>query len=93
MAEERGATLVGGVEAEVRGLVKDVAELKGIVSQMDKRMSNVEGSVNGIRQEIGSLRQEASKDNRQVIWVVLGTWATTILAVITMSLTILSRLK
>ncbi|OGG43712.1 MAG: hypothetical protein A3F84_27360 [Candidatus Handelsmanbacteria bacterium RIFCSPLOWO2_12_FULL_64_10] len=82
MAEERGATLVGGVEAEIRGLVKDVAELKGEFRQMDKRMSNVETAINDLR-----------KDNRQSFNWMVGMWLTTILAIISMSLTILSRLK
>jgi septal ring factor EnvC (AmiA/AmiB activator) len=99
MPEERGM-IIGGVEAEVRALRQDVtelkvdmAEVKGELRQMDKRLSNVETAIGGLRQEIGSLRQEASRDNRQVMWVVLGTWVTTMLAIISMSMTILSKLK
>ena len=61
MAEERGATIIGGFEAEVRSLVKDVAELKGEVRQMDKRLSNVEAAISDVRRDI-----------RQVLFFVIG---------------------
>ena len=93
MADEQGVTVIGGVEAEVRalrqdvtGLKVDVAEIKGTVSQMDKRLSSVETTV---RQEVGDLR----KDNRQSFNWMLGMWITTILSILTMSLTILSRIR
>ena len=93
MADEQGVTIIGGVEAEVRalrqdvtGLKVDVAEIKGTVSQMDKRLSSLETTV---RQEIGDLR----RDNRQSFNWMLGMWITTILAILTMSLTILSRIR
>jgi len=82
MADEQGATIIGGVEAEIRGLVKDVAEVKGELRQMDKRLSNVEMAVNDLR-----------KDNRQSFNWMMGMWITTILAILTMSLTILSRIR
>ena len=76
MAEERGGMIVGDrVEARLDSLEQTMAELKGTVSQMDKRLSNVEGAINGMRQEI-------SKDNRQVMWTVLGTWIATMLTIL-----------
>ncbi len=82
MADEHGATTVGGVDTEIRalrqdvtGLKVDMAEVKGELRQMDKRLSNVESAVNGIRQEI-------SKDSRQVMWTVLGTWIATMLTIL-----------
>ena len=68
MADERGATLVGGVEAEVRALRQDVtelkvdvAEVKGELRQIDKRLSNVETTVSDLRRDI-----------RQVLFFVVG---------------------
>lgn len=97
MADEQGVTIIGGIETEVRGLAKDVAELKGAFGQMDKRLSSLEAA---LRQEIGGLRQEMRqeigdlrKDNRQSFNWMVGMWITTILAILTMSLTILSRIR
>ena len=49
MAEERGTVIIGGVQAEVRalrqdmgGLKVDMAEVKGEVRQIDKRIPNLE---------------------------------------------------
>ena len=88
MADEHGATIIGGIETEVHSLVKDVAELKGAFGQMDKRLSNVESAIGGLRQEVGSIRQEIGglrheigKDSRQVRWTVLGTWIATMLTI------------
>ena len=93
MADEQGVTIIGGIDTEVRALRQDVtelkvdvAELKGTVSQVDKRLSSLEATV---RQEIGDLR----KDNRQSFNWLLAMWITTILAILTMSLTILSRIR
>ena len=82
MADERGVIIGDRVEARLDKLREDVSELKGTVSQMDKRLSNVETGMGDVR-----------KDVRQVLFVVLGTWVTTMLAVISLSVTILSRLK
>lgn len=82
MAEERSATLVGGVEAEVRALRQDVTDLKVSVGrlesgfgQMDKRLSNVETAVNELR-----------RDNKQsffwLLGIVLGTWMSTMWAIL-----------
>ena len=72
MAEERGATIIGGIETEIRGLVKDVAELKGAFGQMDKRLYSLETTV---RQEIRDLR----RDVRQIFYMVGGAIAVPIL--------------
>jgi len=89
MAEERGAAMTGGIDAEVRALRQDVtelkvdvAEVKGELRQMDKRISETNAVLGDTRKEV-----------RQLLYVVLGTWVTTMLAIISMSLTILSRLK
>lgn len=82
MADERGAIIGDRVEARLDKLSEDVSELKGTVSQMDKRLSNVETGMGDVR-----------KDVRQLLFVVLGTWVTTMLAVISLSVTILSRLR
>lgn len=82
MADERGATMIGGVEAEVRALRQDMTDLKVSVgrldsgfTQMDKRLSNVETA-------IGELR----RDNRQsfywLLGIVLGTWMSTMWAIL-----------
>ena len=75
MADERGATTAGGVESEVRSLVKDMAEVKGELRQMDKRLSNVETAVNELR-----------RDNKQsffwLLGIVLGTWMSTMWAIL-----------
>jgi hypothetical protein len=82
MAEERGATMIGGIEAEIRalrqdvtGLKVDVGSLKAGFEQMDKRMGTLE------------------RLSQWTLGIVLTTWITTMLAIITMSFTILSRLK
>ena len=82
MAEERGMIIGDRVEARLDKLTEDMAEVKGELRQMDKRI----GETNAV---LGDTRKEV----RQLLYVVLGTWATTMLAVISMSLTILSRLK
>ena len=71
MAEERGAVIVGGVEAEVRalrqdmgGLKVDMAEVKGEVRQIDKRISKLENM------------------QRWAFGTMGGTWATVMLAVL-----------
>jgi hypothetical protein len=82
MAEERAATMIGGVEAEVRALRQDVTDLKVSVGrlesgfgQMDKRLSNVETAVNELR-----------RDNKQsffwLLGIVLGTWMSTMWAIL-----------
>ena len=52
-----------------------MAELKGTVSQMDKRLSNVETAVNELR-----------RDNKQAfLWllgILLGTWMSTMWAIL-----------
>ena len=82
MADERGVIIGDRVEARLDKLREDVSELKGTVSQMDKRLSNVETGMGDVR-----------KDVRQLLFVVLGSWVTTMSAVISLSVTILSRLK
>ena len=82
MADERGVIIGDRVEARLDKLREDASELKGTVSQMDKRLSNVETGMGDVR-----------KDVRQLLFVVLGSWVTTMSAVISLSVTILSRLK
>lgn len=93
MAEERGATIIGGVEAEVRVLRQDVtelkvdvAEIKGTVSQMDKRLSNVEATISreigSLRQEIGDLRKDTKQAFYWLLGIVLTTWMGTMWAIL-----------
>jgi len=67
MAEERGMIIGDRVEARLDKLSEDVAEVKGELRQIDKRLSNVEGM---------------RKDIRQLLFVVLGTWITTMVAIL-----------
>ena len=87
MADERGATTIGGVEAEIRdlrqdvtGLKVDVAEIKGTVSQMDKRLSSLEATV---RQEVGDLRKENKQTFFWLLGIMLTTWMGTMWAILT----------
>jgi len=93
MAEERGATIMGGTEAAIKAIHDELAafrldthgrlsRLESGFEQMDKRQSNVEATINDLRRE-----------SRQSFNWMVGMWLTTILAIISMSLTILSRLK
>lgn len=89
MADERGATLVGGVEVEIRALRQDVTDLKVSVGRLETGFDQMDKRISETNVVVGDTRREV----RQLLYVVLGTWITTILAVISMSLTILSRLK
>ena len=87
MADEHGATIIGGVEAEIRdlrqdvtGLKVDVAEIKGTVSQMDKRLSSLEATV---RQEVGDLRKENKQTFFWLLGIMLTTWMGTMWAILT----------
>ena len=87
MADEHGATIIGGVEAEIRdlrqdvtGLKVDVAEVKGTVSQMDKRLSSLEATV---RQEVGDLRKENKQTFFWLLGIMLTTWMGTMWAILT----------
>ncbi|OGG45888.1 MAG: hypothetical protein A3F84_17200 [Candidatus Handelsmanbacteria bacterium RIFCSPLOWO2_12_FULL_64_10] len=75
MAEERGATIGDALEGRLDRLEQGMAELKGTVSQMDKRLSNVETAVNELR-----------RDNKQAfLWllgILLGTWMSTMWAIL-----------
>lgn len=75
MAEERGATIGDALEGRLDRLEQGMAELKGTVSQMDKRLSNVETAVNDLR-----------RDNKQAfLWllgIMLGTWMSTMWAIL-----------
>ena len=62
MAEERSAAMTGDrVEARLDRLAEDMAEVKGELRQIDKRLSNVEMAVTDVRRDI-----------RQVLYFVSG---------------------
>lgn len=99
MPEERGMIIGDRVETRLDKLSEDVTDLKVSVgrlesgfSQMDKRLSNVEAAIGGLRQEVRQEIGDLRKDNRQSFNWMLGMWITTILAILTMSLTILSKM-
>lgn len=90
MAEERSATMIGGIDAEVRALRQDVTDLKVSVaevkgelrqmdkrigelsSQLDKRLSSMETAIDkrlsSTETTVGDLR----RDVRQVFYFVIG---------------------
>jgi hypothetical protein len=89
MPDERGGMIIGGVEAEVRALRQDVTDLKVSVGRLETGFDQVDKRISETNAVVGDTRKEV----RQLLYVVLGTWVTLMLTVITMSMTILSRLK
>lgn len=61
MADERGMIVGDRVEARLDRLGEDMAEVKGELRQMDRRLSNVETTVSDLRRDI-----------RQVLFFVVG---------------------
>lgn len=89
MAEERGATIIGGIAAEVRALRQDMTDLKVSVGRLETGFDQMDKRIGETNAVLGDTRKEV----RQLLYVVLGTWVTTMLTIITSVLTILSRLK
>ncbi len=89
MADERGATIIGGLDAEVRGLRQDVTDLKVSVGRLESGFGQMDKRISETNAVLGDTRKEV----RQLLYVMLGTWVTTMLTVISLSVTILSRLK
>jgi tetrahydromethanopterin S-methyltransferase subunit B len=84
MAEE-GRVLEDRIENRLDGIENRLSRLDGTVEQMDRWLSNVEQL---LRQMQGSIET----GNRWVIGLILGTWVTLMLALISFALNILSRL-
>ena len=82
MAEEHGTTLIGGVEAEIRALRQDVTGLKVDV-----------GSLKTGFDQMDKRMATLERLSQWTLGIVLTAWITTMLAIISMSFTILSRLK
>mgnify|MGYP001573074199 CR=1 FL=1 len=110
MADERGATVIGGVETEVRALRQDVTKVEVEVRALRQDVTKVEVEVRALRQDVTELKVSVGRletgfdqmDKRMAtlerlsqwtLGIVLTTWITTMLAIITMSFTILSRLR
>jgi hypothetical protein len=90
MAEERGAAITGDrVEARLDKLSADVTELKVSVGRLETGFDQMDKRIGETNAVVGDVRREV----RQLHYVVLGAWVTTMLAILSMSLTILSRLK
>ena len=49
------------LEGRIARIEKDVAYLRGVVEQMDKRLSRLENEVSHLRSEISSLREDVEK--------------------------------
>ena len=82
MAEEHGTTLIGGVEADIRALRQDVTGLKVDV-----------GSLKTGFDQMDKRMATLERLSQWTLGIVLTTWITTMLAIISMSFSILSRLK
>jgi len=79
MPEERSATMIGGVEAEIRSLAKDMTDLKvsmgrmeGRFEQMDKRLSSMETAIDKRLSNVETTVVEVRRDVRQVFYFVVG---------------------
>jgi hypothetical protein len=85
-ADDRTDTALKAIHDELTAFRLDahgrLSRLEIGFDQVDKRI----GETNAV---VGDTRKEV----RQLLYVVLGTWVTTMLAIISMSLTILSRLR
>ena len=68
---ERDMIIGGRIEARLDQLAEVVAELKGGFAQMDKRLTSLETG-----------QQDLRKDVRQILFVILGTWVTLMLAIL-----------
>lgn len=100
MADEQDVTIIGGIDAGVRALRQDVTDLKvsmgrmeGRFEQMDKRLSSFETTVDKRLSSVETAVIDLRKENRQSFSWMIGMWITTILAILTMSLTIFSRIR
>ena len=81
MPDERDMIVGDRVETRLTRLGEDVAEIKGEMRQMDKRLSGVEAAVTGVRGDVSDVRREISdvrkevsdvrRDIRQVLFVVI----------------------
>ena len=93
MADERGATLIGGTEAALKTIHEELVAFRldahGRLSRLETGFEQVDKRIGETNAVVGDTRKEV----RQLLYVVLGTWVTLMLTVISLSVTILSRLK
>ncbi|OGG46686.1 MAG: hypothetical protein A3F84_25125 [Candidatus Handelsmanbacteria bacterium RIFCSPLOWO2_12_FULL_64_10] len=82
MADERGIIIGDRVEARLDKLSADVTDLKVSVGRLETGFEQMD-------KRMGTLERFA----QWTLGIVLATWITTMLAIISMSFTILSRLK
>lgn len=75
---ERDMIVGGRIEARLDQLIERMARIEGGFEQMDKRISGVEQRMVGL--EHG--QQDLRKDVRQILFVILGTWITIMVAIL-----------
>lgn len=86
MADERGATIIGGTEAALKAIHDELAAFR---LDTHGRLSRLETGFDQMDKRMGTLERLS----QWTLGIVLTTWIMTMLAIITMSMTILSRLK
>ena len=93
MPEEHGVTIIGGTEATLKAIHGELAAFRldthGRLSRLETGFDQVDKRISETNAVVGDTRKEI----RQLLYVVLGTWVTLMLTMITMSMTILSRLR
>jgi len=62
------------LEDRIARIEKDISYLRGVVEQMDKRLSRLENEVTHLRKEISSLRDIMWSQFRWLIGLILGMW-------------------
>ncbi|GEM_PF-2232974 len=96
-ADDRTDTALKAIHDELNAFRLDThGRLSGLESgfgQMDKRIGELSSQMDKRISETNAVVGDTRKEVRQLLYVVLGTWVTTMLTVISLSVTILSRLK
>ena len=82
-----------GLDDRIAALEREVAYIRGIVEQMDKRIASIEARLNHIESELRQLRDEFNRrlDSmfRWMVGLLTGLWATILLTMIPILLRLL----
>ncbi len=91
------------LEERVTRLETEIAYIRGVLEQMDRRLNHIESEVSGLRSELSGLRSELSGLRsevdkrfeslfRWVVGLILGMWASVMLTLIPMLLKLLGAI-
>lgn len=96
---------LGVVEADLRGIRTELQDLRGEIrteigslrSEMRTEMGGMRSEIGSLRSgmgtEIGSLRSEMSTNFRWMVGLLIGVWSTMVLMWVTITLTMLLKVK